>query len=183
MMNEIILNQMQYQAVGVRSGNTGQAVSTALHKYRDASVRAKLGQVWSALMRRPHHLLDLRDVRTACALSGRHYAGIRSVPIRHIRGSEGRSKDFDADFQPLRQHTRERWMSVAIARGQGVALPAVELIQVGDLYFVRDGHHRVSVAKARGQEAIDAEVTVWDVVGPLPWERQEAIAQLAVQPV
>jgi hypothetical protein len=58
----------------------------------------------------------------------------------------------------------------------------VELIQVGDLYFVRDGHHRISVARAWGQATIDAEVTVWEVVGPLPWERPATVAQPAVQP-
>jgi hypothetical protein len=57
---------------------------------------------------------------------------------------------------------------MAAAKMRGVALPPVELIQVGDIYFVRDGHHRISVARAFGQEQVDAEVTVWDVTGPLP---------------
>ena len=57
---------------------------------------------------------------------------------------------------------------------------------VGELqpvYFVRDGHHRISVARARGQRAIDAVVTVWDVAGPLPWEPETATGTLVGQPV
>jgi hypothetical protein len=89
-------------------------------------------------------------------------AGIRTVPISKIRGSEGRSEDFDREFHPLRLHNQGRWLSVATARQRGVVLPPVELIQIGDIYFVRDGHHRISVAKAFGQEEIEAEVTVWE---------------------
>jgi hypothetical protein len=60
-------------------------------------------------------------------------------------------------------------------------LPPVELIQVGDVYFVRDGHHRISVARMMGQDSIDAEVTVWETAGLLPWERAATI-QMALQP-
>jgi hypothetical protein len=65
-------------------------------------------------------------------------------------------------------------MSIARARDRDKALPPVELIQVGDLYFVRDGHHRISVARAVGQRYIEAEVTAWQVSGPLPWEGSAA---------
>jgi ParB-like chromosome segregation protein Spo0J len=54
-------------------------------------------------------------------------------------------------------------MSVALARLKGVVLPAVELAQVREAYYVLDGHHRISVARAFGQESIDAAVTVWEV--------------------
>ncbi len=181
-MNEIVLSQMQYQASRARSGDPGQAVHTALRKYRDALLRARLRQAWSVLTGQSRRLLDLEDVRTACAIRGRHYAGARSVPIDKIRGSEGRSTDFDTDFQPLKEHAKGRWLSIAAAREQGVALPVVDLIQIGDLYFVRDGHHRISVARAWGQETIDAEVTVWEVVGPLPWEKRTIVAQAAARP-
>jgi hypothetical protein len=57
-----------------------------------------------------------------------------------------------------------------LARQQGAKLPPVALIQVGDVYFVKDGHHRISVARALGQVEIEAVVTVWHVAGQLPWE-------------
>jgi hypothetical protein len=84
--------------------------------------------------------------------------GTEVIPIKKIVGTEGRSEDFDADFHPLKKHNRERWISVAVARQMDVILPAVELIQKGDEYYVRDGHHRISVAKARGQLEIDARI-------------------------
>ena len=65
-----------------------------------------------------------------------------SRPARH------RSGDFDRNFHPLETHTRSRWLSIAVARLNGQAMPAVELIKVGEVYAVRDGHHRISVARA-----------------------------------
>jgi hypothetical protein len=61
-----------------------------------------------------------------------------------------------------------RWLSVAAARDQDEVLPPVVLVRVGDVYFVRDGHHRISVALALGQLDIEAEVTIWHVSGRLP---------------
>lgn len=93
-----------------------------------------------------------------------HYAGIRTVPIERIRGTESRSGDFDCDFNPLHSRTAERWVSIAFVRSSGTTLPPVELIQVGSDYYVRDGHHRISVERAFGKEYIDAEVMVLDLI-------------------
>ena len=93
------------------------------------------------------------------------------MPINRIKGSEGRSGDFDCDFNPMHTRTIDRWVSVALARSQGVTLPAVELILVGEDYFVRDGHHRISVVRAFGEEYIDAKIIVLElepVSVPLP---------------
>ena len=115
-------------------------------------------------------MFPLAEVEVTCTVHARRYAGIRTVPVSQIRGSEGRSNDFDRDFNPLQDHTKGRWLSIAAAREQGKTLPPVKLVQVGDVYFVLDGHHRISVARALGQRDIDAEVVVWLVAGPLPWE-------------
>jgi len=80
------------------------------------------------------------------------------VSLSKIVGSENRSEDFDARFNPLKQHNRERWISIATARRQGLVLPSVKLVQDGNKYYVRDGHHRISVAKAMGQLEIEASV-------------------------
>ena len=74
-------------------------------------------------------------------------------------------------------------MSVAGAQIQGVPLPTVDLIQVGDRYFVRDGHHRISVARTLGRHFIEAEVTVYQMSGPLPWETGCSPAVAWSQPV
>ena len=135
--------------------------------------RGQWGQVWSTLTGRARHMLSLAEVEATCPAQGRRHAGIRTVPISQIRGSIDRSNDFDRDFNPLQGHTWRRWLSVATAREEGKTLPPVELVQVGDIYFVLDGHHRISVARALGQQDVDAEVEVWQVAGPLPWETQK----------
>lgn len=138
--------------------------------YVVARKRARQGQLWSRLTGRPRELLALKQVSATCTVQAESDGGIRTVPINQIRGSESRSRYFDRDFNPLYDHTRGRWLSIAVARQQGKALPVVALIQVGDVYFVQDGHHRISVARALGQKAIEARVSVWQVNGPLPWE-------------
>jgi hypothetical protein len=139
-----------------------RAISIASQLYRTNHARGLMHKVWSALTGRSRRLLDLATVQAACDVRNRHAAGTRAVPIREIHGSEGRSEDFDADFRPLRPHSKERWMRIAIAQQMGKTMPPVELIRVGDAYFVRDGHHRVSVARALGQREIDAQITVWE---------------------
>jgi hypothetical protein len=108
-------------------------------------------------------LLDLNQMKAQWQVREAHHAGTQPVDIGAIKGSEGRSSDFDAAFHPRRANNKQRWVSVAMARLNDVALPPVELIRVCDMYFVRDGHHRISVARALGEQVIDAEVTIWDV--------------------
>jgi hypothetical protein len=92
--------------------------------------------------------------------NGRQAPGVRTIDLNRIRGSEGRSEDFDSAFRPRQLHTRDRWLSVAAARILNIPLPPVDLIEVGDSYYVRDGNHRISVARALGQASIEATVTV-----------------------
>lgn len=122
-----------------------------------------LGQIWAKLKGQPLRLHDLTAVAATCAVGNRRAAGTQTVPIHQICGSEGRCDDFDIAFRPLKGHTQDRWLSVASAYLRGCGLPPVELIRIGAVYFVRDGHHRISVAAALGQQEIDALVTVWQV--------------------
>lgn len=108
-------------------------------------------------------LLDLDEVVGRRAYS-QHYGGLKSVDINLIRGTLGRKGlDFDHHFHPLTDRIRDRWVSVAKAREENVSLDVLRLIQIGGSYFVVDGHHRISVARALGESAVDAEVTVIDV--------------------
>jgi hypothetical protein len=154
-----------------RSPGEHWATCAALKLYQRARSRSVLGWIRWLLAGGPCHLLDLGRVQAACRIRERRDLGTRPVPIGRILGSEGRDKDFEASFRPLGAHNRARWMRVAEAMYLGVALPPVELIQVGGVYFVRDGHHRISVAKALGQTEIEAHVTLWRVAGALPWEQ------------
>lgn len=116
--------------------------------------QAKRSQWWAKLMGKINQLKVLTH-RPNMVFRPKE---IVLIPIDQIVGTESRSGDFDRHFRPLKMHIRERWISIAAARRTGVILPAVELIQASDGYYVRDGHHRISVAKALGQLAIEAQV-------------------------
>ena len=177
-----MLNQTGVQA-GLRGPVPGSGTArAALGAFRKARCPDWGGKLRSLLTGRSCRLLRLSDIQASSTVGNSHYAGTRPVAIRHIRGSEGRCEDFDAGFRPLRAHNRGRWTSVAEARLRGVTLPPVELILVGEVYYVRDGHHRISVARAFGQEHIDAEVTVWEVTAAPSRVRPEPQMRLAAQP-
>lgn len=138
---------------------------TTMQIYREFELlrrRAFYRRLWCGVTGQRYQLLNLEGLQTQGVGQRRRHGGIQLVPIAKIQGSEGRSQDFDADFRPLKLYNRERWVNIALARREDVVLPLVELIQIGDSYFVRDGHHRISVAKAQGQLEIEAEVTCWD---------------------
>ena len=88
----------------------------------------------------------------------RRYLGIRPIPVSQVVGTEGRGGDFDRDFQPRRPDVRERWRRVEQAFPDA-GFPPIVVYQLGDAYFVIDGHHRVAIARHQGMETIDAEVT------------------------
>jgi len=85
--------------------------------------------------------------------------GVQAIPLDAIRGTlePTRAEDFDAEFRPA-PHARHRWQRVWMAEQRGAGLPPVSVVPVGDAYALRDGHHRVSVARARGAIAIDAQL-------------------------
>ncbi len=149
---ELATNRQFVERHSAEYWETAQLFSSAL-----AAGRRR--QLWAALTRRPNALRRLSS--DPVRAQGSHFAGLMLVPIEAIRGSEGRTGDFDDQLHPLSDQTRVRWQSVARAIAAGTSLPPVELIRVGQSYYVRDGHHRVSVARAMGAPDIEAQVTVW----------------------
>lgn len=149
--------------------------------YRSMQTKALLGRIYAFLTGHSRRLLDLTTEVSKRKIRSQHYAGSRTVPINRIKGSEGRSGDFDCDFNPMHTRTRGRWLSVAVARSRGDTLPLVELIQLGDDYFVRDGHHRISVARAFSEEYIDAMVIVLEMerVSAPPLTSSKALSSFA----
>ena len=141
------------------------AARQALALYRRLYCRAWLRQVWSALTGRTHCLLDLASLQATRTVTHHRHAKRQSVPLSQIRGSSSHSRcyDFDADFRPLNPHNQARWLRLAAARQRGVRLPPVALIKAEGIYFVKDGHHRISLARAMGEREIEAEVTVWQI--------------------
>ena len=129
---------------------------------------AALHALLACLRRCPNDLIPYHAACHGLPLDGESYRGLQTVPVDQIVGSTDRFRDFDRAFRPRRDHTAARWKSVAHADAEGKALPPVQLYQVGGAYFVRDGHHRVSVARTRGRLYVDAEVIEVQVRAPLP---------------
>ena len=103
-------------------------------------------------------LLSLNDVKKILQPNNEVYIGFKTVPIKKIVGSEGRYNDFDNHFLPRSNELKQRWVNIDQAHLSDIVLPPIQLYELGGLYFVRDGNHRVSVAKTQGVEFIDAEV-------------------------
>jgi hypothetical protein len=138
---------------------TGSSVIDAERAFLRASRARRRASLKRALLRRPgcagalavFDELDLTRSRT------RVPRGIREIPLDAITGTlePARAPLFDASFRPARK-VRSRWERLWIAEHRGVPLPPISVVKVGDEYLVRDGHHRVSVARARGATTIDA---------------------------
>lgn len=132
-----------------------------------ARTKAVFRQLLALLTGRPNQLLAYDQVRETLRLGGPIYRGVHTVPLDKIVGSVDRYRDFDRAFLPTQTHTADRWRRVSRAWYDDISLPPVLLYQVGDVYFVVDGNHRVSVAREQGQLYIDAEVRECQVKVPV----------------
>lgn len=135
--------------------------STRLEKlvdtdFANARRSALLKGLLALLLNRPNHLLSFHDVQGS--LDEEVYRGIRTVEIARIVGSVNRCQDFDRSFLPIRTSCAERWKRVDRTHYESIELPPPILLKVGDVYFVYDGHNRVSVARLHEMECIQAEV-------------------------
>ena len=104
-------------------------------------------------------ILPFEEVVRALGRRGERQLGLQTIPLESIVGTVDRSREFDREFRPTSGRPRDRWQRIAAAMRRGQAMPPIEVYRVGDLHFVKDGHHRVSVAKALGRHSIDAYVT------------------------
>ena len=126
--------------------------------FAHARFKAFLNRVGGVLGGRPTALLSYDEVKGKLHIGGPIYRGVQTVPTGKIIGSLNRYQDFDRAFLPLQDGSASRWQSIDRAFYQDVSLPPVVLYKVGEVYFVVDGHHRVSVAREQGQLFIEAEV-------------------------
>ncbi|GHV96741.1 hypothetical protein AGMMS50293_30610 [Spirochaetia bacterium] len=127
--------------------------------FSKARGKAVLSQLQHFMHTDRDRLLSFNDVKDILKPKNQVYRGNQTVPIKLIVGSEGRYRDFNKFFLPRREHLRSRWERVDEAHLRDIILPPISLYEIGGVYFVRDGNHRVSVAKAQDVEFIDAEVT------------------------
>lgn len=144
--------------------------------FEEALRRGFWRSVLSWFSQKNNKLLPFDEVRQILPIHGQHYAGLHVVPIEKIVGSVARYNDFDRAFIPTQRHTKSRWVSIDMANLQDVILPPVELYKIGEMYFVKDGNHRVSVAREKGQAFIDAVVI--EIVTPLPITNMDNIFDL-----
>ena len=142
-------------------------VYRAVRLFNAALTRGRFERFKRWITHRSSQLFDLNHLY-GIHMRAQYYGGVQAVALKKIRGSLGRTGDFDCDFNPLDSRLRDRWKSIAMACLHNTGLKPVELIQVDDSYYVLDGHHRISVAHALGKCAIDAEVTVWVLPDSLP---------------
>lgn len=132
-------------------------------------LKARRHQVLSALaarLRNDHddvvQTMSFDEVVDALGRRGEHYVGTKVIPLDAIVGSVDKVRDFDRRFRPTSTRSRERWERLARASRTGEVIPPIDVYQVGDQYYVRDGHHRVSVARSLGVKLIEARVTAVD---------------------
>ena len=125
------------------------------NKARSMALFSKLSNIMN---RDRDDLLSFYDVKEILKPGSQVYTGMKTVQLKQIVGSEGRYRDFNKYFHPRSEYLRSRWEQVDRARIKDIPLPAIQLYEIGGAYFVRDGNHRVSVARLQGVEEIDAEV-------------------------
>jgi hypothetical protein len=142
--------------------DTGFPTSDAQDDFSRARRRAVLARIGARLRGQPSDValvLPFEEVVEALGRVSERSLGLQSIPLDSIVGSVGRTRDFDRSFRPTSNKTRPRWERIANAQRRGKDMPPISVYRIGDMHFVRDGHHRVSVARAQRREDIDAHVT------------------------
>jgi hypothetical protein len=132
------------------------------HDFDRARMQEAFSSIFSILSPEDDELIALDDVRALFRSNAQSYKGVLPIKIADIVGSEGRYRDFNRHFLPKKTHLRQRWESIDKAHYNQTTLPPIKVYKISGLYFVRDGNHRVSVAKMQGVEFIDAEITTLD---------------------
>jgi hypothetical protein len=148
-----------------------------------ALLKASLHRLRNHLRRRDgayERLLSFEEAKGALTQWTQAYQGMRIVEVNKITGSVGRYEDFDGSFLPLKVDMADRWGRIDRAYHRGDELPAVSLYKIGEAYFVRDGNHRVSVAKYHKVATIDAEVV--ELRGQLRTDARQRSASITATP-
>ena len=147
------------EAVVADTGFPRADVENDFQRARRRQVLARLAQ---RLRREPDDvnlILPFDEVVAALGRRGERSLGLQTIRLDSVVGTVDYSRDFDRRFRPTSGRVRERWERLALAQRRGESIPPIDVYQVGDMYFVEDGHHRVSIALATGQKMIDAYVT------------------------
>ena len=142
--------------------DTGFPQSDAQFDFSRARRQRALRRLADRLRREPSDIdliLPFEEVVEALGRRGEHYLGLQTIPLDSIVGTVDRRREFDRSFRPTSSKVRPRWERIATAQRRGEPMPPIDVYRVGELHFVKDGHHRVSVARALRHDVIDAYVT------------------------
>ena len=142
--------------------DTGLPETDAQFDFGRARRRRAMSRLAAALRREPSDvnvILPFDEVVEALGRRGERRLGLQTIPLDSIVGTVDRGREFDRDFRPTSSTVRPRWERIATAQRRGEAMPPIDVYRIGALHFVKDGHHRVSVARALGLDVIDAYVT------------------------
>lgn len=146
----------------VRPLDTGFPLSDAQNDFARVRRQATVADLASRVRRQASDInliLPFQEVVEALGRTYERNIGLHNIPLDSIVGTVDRGKDFDRGFRPTSARARPRWERIAMAQRRGEDMPPISVYRIGDLHFVRDGHHRVSVARALGRPTIDAYVT------------------------
>jgi hypothetical protein len=164
------MQDLLFQAMSIRDVMGSNSLEPrAWQLYDQFSRPARKGLL--GLFSKHHPLLAIPDVDRNYS-PGEPVAVTQPVAVGNIVGSLDHRDDLDGDFRPTRHCNQQRWVKVATAMLRGTKLPPVELVMLNKQYYVRDGHLRVSVARAIGVEYLDALVFVV-TVNPIPESEQQ----------
>ncbi len=136
--------------------------AAAQEEFFRALQKGRVQTLLSKLQLERSQLLSFYDIKELVKPRHETYIGTRPIEVGRIIGSEGRFNDFSNEFLPRRHMLRGRWTRISAAHNEMITLPSISVYKLGNAYFVRDGNHRVSVAKANGVEFIDADIVELD---------------------
>jgi nucleotide-binding universal stress UspA family protein len=156
-----------------------QTLASAVEDFRSARLQAQLNDLVSRLTGRSTELLSYEEVRRKLKARERSSERLEDIPLDAIVGSVGRYRDFTRGFLPRQESSKDRWARVEVAMTGMKGVPPIEVYKVGDAYFVRDGHHRVSVARQLGSDYIQAYVR--EVATKVPLETDVAPEDLILK--
>ncbi len=150
----------------------------ALRRFGKARWRATVNEMTARLTGRDTRLLPFEAIRSELRWQNPLYQGLEEIPVEAIMGSVGRYREFNRQFLPLTDSLQERWVQVdALAAAAG--WPPIEVYKVGNVYFVRDGNHRVSVARQLQIPTIEAHV--WAYPDTLQINPDDNLDQIFIQ--
>ncbi|MGH2801912.1 MAG: chromosome partitioning protein ParB [Thermoleophilaceae bacterium] len=162
--------------------DTGLPQTDAQFDFGRQRRRRALSRISARLRREPsdvNMILPFEEVVAALGRRGERRLGLETIALDSIVGTVDRGREFDRSFRPTSGRVRPRWERIATAQRRGQAMPPIDVYRIGELHFVRDGHHRVSVARALSYDVIEAWVT--EVITELGADRAIRLADLPLK--